>query len=73
MITAGQGVPTATQWARLKDSWSPYCHEHSQPSHTDTDEQELLAILDADLAEDGRVSELAVPPGDAVRLGFKHV
>jgi predicted nucleic acid-binding protein len=39
----------------------------------DTDEKDLLAVLDADLAEDGRVSELTAPQADVEKKALELV
>jgi uncharacterized protein len=55
-------MPVTGKWTRIEVSGALIRAARSDRS--DTDEQDLLALLDADLAADGRVTELTVPQAD---------
>jgi predicted nucleic acid-binding protein len=55
-------VPVTGKWTRIEVSGALI--RATRSSRNDVDEQDLLAVLDADLAAKGRVSELTVPQAE---------
>jgi predicted nucleic acid-binding protein len=56
-------TPVTGRWTRIEVSGALI--RAARSGRVDTDEHDLLAVLDADLATRGRVSELVVPQADA--------
>jgi uncharacterized protein len=56
-------TPVTGTWTRIEVSGALI--RAARSGRVDTDENDLLAVLDADLATRGRVSELVVPRADA--------
>jgi uncharacterized protein len=64
-------TPVTGTWTRIEVSGALIRAARSQ--RNDADEQDLLAVLDADLGEDGRVSELIVAQADVEKKTLELV
>ncbi len=64
-------VAVTGKWTRIEVSGALL--RAARTGRNDTSEKDLLALLDADLAENGRVSELTAPQADVERKALELV